>query len=439
MKASALLLDLSNELDAPQARHIQLNRYATGTQPLAYLTDDQRKALDSRLARMAVNIPALAVSSLVERLRVTGYSDPRAWELFTACDFDQLAPQALTDALTYSCGYVLVWAKDGKPVASVERPQECAVLRSPADRTVEAGIKRFNTKTSTEAYLYLPDRVEHWRGRTQNAAASSFELVEVTEHGLGMVPLVPIDNGHSEITDLMPLVDALNAVALHMVIASHAAGFGQKWVSGVDLVETPRIDTDGNPVLDGEGEPIIDVTSPFNEQSTIPWAIAEASETKFGSFNEPTLGGFETAVRVLVSQIMAVSALPSHYLGILTTQPTSADALRASEASLTARAEARQLTFGRAFEQVGKLLLAIDSGRSPQDIPLRVQWADAATRSTAQEADAVVKLVQSGILPVTYALAKLGYRQDEIDAIRAARRAESLDTAGIDLVNRNLG
>ena len=42
-----------------------------------------------------------------------------------------------------------------------------------------------------------------------------------------------------------------------------------------------------------------------------------------------------------------------------------------------------------------------------------------------------MKLVQAGILPVTYALAKLGYSADEIAAIRSAKRAEVLDSQGV--------
>ena len=37
-------------------------------------------------------------------------------------------------------------------------------------------------------------------------------------------------------------------------------------------------------------------------------------------------------------------------------------------------------------------MLAVRDGRDPNMIETRVQWADAATRSVAQEADAVVKL-----------------------------------------------
>ncbi|WP_332522634.1 phage portal protein [Mycolicibacterium mengxianglii] len=381
---------------------------------------------------MSVNIPALAVSALVERLRLSGFSDPRAWQLFTDSDLDQLAPQVMSDALTYGTGYVLVWQKSGKPVATVESPRECAVLRDPADRSVIAGVKRYSTKDSTEAYLYLPDEIQHHRAPQTGAAVSGFVLMESIPNPLGYVPLVPIDNGHSEIADLVPLVDLLNKTLLDMASAGEAAGKPRRWISGLELVEKPRLDEDGNPFLEG-GEPVIDVVSPIDDVNTIQTMISESADTKFGQLPGTDLSGFEAGVRIIVSQIMAVSALPSHYLGILTSQPSSADALRASEASLTARAESRQLTFGRAFEAVGRLLIAISTGLDPESIPLRVQWADAATRSVAQEADAVVKLHQAGLLPASYALAKLGYSDDEITAIRAAKRAEVLDNQGLGL------
>ena len=71
-------------------------------------------------------------------------------------------------------------------------------------------------------------------------------------------------------------------------------------------------------------------------------------------------------MRVLLGQIMAVSALPAHYVGVSTENPASADALRAAEASLTARAEARQATFGRSWEDVARLMQAVRDGTDPQ-------------------------------------------------------------------------
>ncbi|MHA3019526.1 phage portal protein [Mycobacterium sp. BMJ-28] len=429
--SNELLRELLQILDAPQGYYAQLQRYALGRQPLAFLSEASRRALDNRLVRMSVNVPALAVSALTERLRVTGFSDPHVFDLFTAADLDQLVGEVHTDALTYSQGFVLVWVKNGRPVASVESPFQCAVLRDPADRSVIAGVKRFSDKDSTHAYVYTAETVDHYRAPQTGAAVSGFVLVDSVEHHLGAVPLVCFDNHRSEIDDLRDLTDALVKVTLDMVCASHASGLGKRWVVGATLDETPVLDENGDPVIGGDGEPVTTVTTPFDESATT-WAIAENPDTKFGSFPEAQLSGFETAVRVLVSQIQAVSALPSHYLGVLQSQPTSADALRASEASLTARAESKQLLFGRSWEQVGRLLVGVQTNTDTADMALRVQWADAATRSTAQEVDAAVKLVQAG-LPWSWVLKRLNYSADEITEIRAAMRAEALDKQGVGL------
>ena len=155
-------------------------------------------------------------------------------------------------------------------------------------------------------------------------------------------------------------------------------------------------------------------------------AVLGDEQAKFGQFAAADLAGYEASVRVMLGQIMAVSTLPAHYVGVFTHNPACADALRAAEASLTARAEARQATFGRAWEQVAKLMIAVRDGRDPNLInDVRVHWADAATRSVAQEADATVKLFAAGLLPASYALGKLGYPDDEVEKINTARRAES--------------
>ena len=84
--------------------------------------------------------------------------------------------------------------------------------------------------------------------------------------------------------------------------------------------------------------------------------------------------------------------------------------------------------FGRAWEEVGRLVLAVENQADPDDYQLRVRWADPATRSVAQEADAVVKLFQAGLLSRDYALSKIGYSDDEISKITAARTPVAVAT-----------
>ncbi|CCC45989.1 phage portal protein [Mycobacterium canetti] len=427
-------------LDEPAARYNELGLYYKGEQPLAFLSPEAKLALGDRFGRMASNIPRLAVTALAERLRITGFAGDAAdlWDDWIRNDLDQLSGVAHREALLLGDSFVIVWAdKLGRPKVTIESAKQVVAQHDPGTRQITAAAKRWETKTTTEVMLYQPDLISHYRANATGATTVGYNLVGTLANPLGVVPVVNLRNsdlilserGCSEIDDLKPLVDALNKVLVDMMTTSEYTGRPRRWATGIELTEEPVLDDDGNPVLDEvTGEPVTTEVNPIPEGNRA--MISEEQGAKFGQLDAATLTGYENAVNIITAQIMAVSACPAHYIGVMTDNPASADALRAAEASLTARAEARQATFGRGWEQVAKLMLAVRDGRDPMQLEARVQWADAATRSVAQEADAVVKLYQAGLLPASYALAKLGYSDDEIAKIRTARRAEALDAAG---------
>lgn len=438
-----LLTSLMQRLDEPVARYTELDLYYRGEQPLAFLSPEAKVALGQRFGRMASNIPRLAVTALAERLRITGFTGDAAdiWPDWIRNDLDQTSGVAHREALLLGDSYVIVWADAfGRPKVTIESANQVSVQRDPGTRQITAAAKRWTTAKTTEAMLYEPDRITHYRANTTGATTVGYDVVETITNPLGAVPVVGLQNsgrildgyGSSEIDDLKPLVDALNKLLVDMMTTSEFTGRPRRWATGIEVTEEPVIDEQtGLPVM-VDGEPLMREVSPIPEGNRA--MIAEEAAAKFGQLDAANLTGYETAVNVLLGQVMAVSTLPAHYIGVFTDNPASADALRAAEASLTARAEARQATFGRAWEQVARLMVAVRDGRDPMQVDTRVQWADAATRSVAQEADAVVKLFTAGLLPASYALRKLGYSDDEIIAIRTARRSESLDTAGVDLL-----
>lgn len=427
MNQDELLLTLLQRLSEPTGRYAELDRYYTGRQPLAFLSPEAKTALGGRLGVMASNIPRLAVTALAERLRITGFTgDPDLWTDWVRNDLDQTSGVAHREALLLGDAYLIVWAdRFGRPRVTVESAKQVAVLTDPGSRQIVAALKRWEDKTrkSTEAVLYLADRIVLLRAEQVGAVtATGFKVVDELANPLGVVPVVNLRNtdrvlgdyGCSEVDDLKPLVDALNKSLADMMVTSEYVGRPRRWATGIELTEAPVLNEDG------------EETGELTEVNPIPEGaramISENDAAKFGQLASADLAGYEASVRVLLGQVMAVSTLPAHYVGVFTDNPASADALRAAEASLTARAEARQATFGRAWEQVARLMVAARDGRDPQLIDdIRVQWADAATRSVAQEADAVVKLYTAGLLPAGYALGKLGYSDDEITKIRAAQ------------------
>ncbi|OBB71218.1 phage portal protein [Mycobacterium sp. 852014-52144_SCH5372336] len=431
MTQDELLIKLIQRLNEPAARYADLDRYYTGTQPLAFLSPEAKTALGNRFGVMASNIPRLAVTALAERLRITGFvGDSALWADWIRNDLDQTSGVAHREALLLGDSYVLVWAdRFGRPKVTVESAKQVAVQTDPGTREIVAAVKRWEDKdnNTTEAVLYLPDRIVRLRAN-QVGAIQGYDQIDEIANPLGVVPVVNLRNtdrivgdwGFSEVDDLKPLVDALNKSLADMMVTSEYVGRPRRWATGIELTEEPVVDDNGDPVLDEDGQPVVTEVNPIPEGHRA--MISENDQAKFGQLQAADLAGYEASVRVILGQIMAVSTLPAHYVGVFTDNPASADALRAAEASLTARAEARQATFGRSWEQVARLMIAVRDGRDPNLIDdIRIQWADAATRSVAQEADATVKLYAAGLLPASYALGKLGYSDDEILKINAAR------------------
>lgn len=418
--SSDLLIELLQNLNAPQGRYTELDRYASGRQKLAYLSPEARIALPA-LNRIVSNIPGLAVTSLAERLRVTGFKGVDVWGDWLANDLDQSSTILHREVLTLGDAYVIVWARpDGSPLVTVESPRQVAAIRDPATRDITSAVKYWRTKATTEAMVYLPDQIQHWRADTVNAAASALTLVEKLDNPLGAVPVVGFSNqrsilgcGHSEIDDLIPLVDGLNATLAGLAVAQEYTARPRRWATGIELIERPKLDENGQPVLDSDGQPVMEAVNPIPEGNRS--MLSESDQAKFGQLPGADLAGYEAACRIWLQQIMAVSALPAHMVGITTENPSSSEAIRASESALTARAEQRQAMFGRSWEQVARLMVAIRDRVAVDAVRVNVQWRDPSSTSVAAEADAITKLVQAGILSKSGALRRLGFSEDEIE------------------------
>lgn len=432
---------LVKALDAPIGRFNQLDSYWYGRQPLAFLAEEHRKLLDGRLSRLVTNIPRLTVLSIAERLRVQAFDGVSIAQEWEASNMAQNIGTVFREALLLGSSFVLVsTGPDGSPLITVESAKQVTVERDPASREVLSALKRWETLTSTEATLFLPDRIVRFSAPTTGASANAFRIVDEWFNPLGVVPMVPVVNadrlldvdGCSEVWDLLPLVDLANKLLVDMACTSEATGLPRRWATGLQPKEQIVKDADGNPVLDGNGNPVKELVNPVSDD-TYKMAVAASPDAKFGEWEAAPMVGYESAMRVIMSQIGAISALPPAYLAAWDAQPTSADAVRAQESSLVARVESKQLIFAPALETVAALVVAVRDGVDPASVTPRVRWGDPASRSTAQEADAAVKLYQAGVLSRAGTLRKLGYSDDEIAAERAAKRAEALDGQGVNV------
>lgn len=402
--------------------HSRARRYS-GKPGIRYTVD----TLADDYSDFNVNLCKTAVDAVAERIRLKSIDlgdqelTDRARRLIKRTNFNGVLTTLVTEMLALGRSYALVWP-DERGVISVTAESALGVVADvhPVTGQIVRALKQWqrDTPRGREEYaaLYEPEVITIVKGANAN-----IELVEQIPNPLGIVPIVPFINGNrpgdtgtSVIDDLGHLVDALSKVLIDMLVTSEDVARPRRWATGVTLqgksdfqTEWTADNDDGTP---GDYVSFEDDTdeavSPFDERNRM-WT-AESEAAKFGQLDGANLNGYRTAVDLLVMQIMAVSDLPAHMVGITTANPGSADGIRASEAGLTARAESKTYIVAKAIETIVSIMLAMDTGRLPNDFHPAAHFANPGTRSIAQEADAITKLHALGIVTTEEAREMMG-------------------------------
>lgn len=411
-----------------------MDSYYEGRQPLSYMAPEIVNELQDRMRQVVINWPQLVVDSLEERLDIEGfrYADSETteedlWSIWQANDLDEGSQQAHIDALALGRAYVIVGANDedvSTPIITAESALDVFAERDPRTRQVLAAIKRWEepgagsvpTKMAT---LYLPN------GRYTFAMDKGVWTENTDErdpHSLGQVTVVPIANrprlqysgGISELRAVIPLSDAACKIATDMMLSAEYHAMPRRWATGASLDD----------FADQNGQPLGALSSLAGRL----WAN-EDSNVKYGQFPEASLTNFHETINALARLVASLTGLPPAFLGLSTSNPPSADAIRASETRLVKRAERRQRAFGGPWERVMRLALLVRDGElDPATRSLETVWRDPATPTYAQKADAVVKLHSAGLLPTEQAWEDLGYSAEQRVRMREMQE-DALDRA----------
>jgi hypothetical protein len=397
----------------------RLDKYLEGEQPLKYMAKAMEDEIGDRVHQLIINILRYGAEAYENRLDIKGFryrgvssSDEELWRIWQSNDLDEQSQQAHLDSIALERTYAIVGSgdeDDADPIVTVESPFQVFAERDPRTRRVSAAIKRWAEGEGNDqvqrATLYLPDSTESF-AFFKNAWWSTGPA---DEHEMGRVPVVPLVNnprilrpdGRSEFSDIIEIADALNKMATDMMISGEYHAMPRRWATA--LTADDFVDKDGNPI------------GVWSRDAGRLWAT-ESKDTKFGQFNETDLKVFHESMKLLIQIGSQLLALPPHYMSFVGDNPTSADAIRSSETQLVKRVERKQTYLGGAWEEVQRLVLRIKTGQwDPAAMSLETQWRNPATPTVAQEADAIVKKVQAGIVPIEQAREDLGYTQEQRD------------------------
>lgn len=430
---------LNSALEQIDQRRGRLDPYLKawhGESPAAYLSKSSAEALDKRVRRLAVNFPRLVVSSLVDRMRVTGFrrqgqadTESAAWSRWRQAGLVAGSELIHTDRLLYGSAYVTIWGhrqRTRQPVAMLDSPLTAWADVDPATGEVLRGVRRWSSGGRSRAVLLEQDRITRWESTAADpmAGAGWRQDGAAVDNPWGQVPMIPFTrrssttdhDGTSAVADVLDLTDAQSKILQDAMVHSEYFARPRRWATGLEIVE----DDDGKPI------------DPFGQQRLMQ---SEDPDTRFGQLDPARLDGYADLSATITQQIGALTGLPAHYLGLHGDQPANADSVRAAETQLVSRAFSEQRQAEQPWGHVAGWLDAIATGAADVPADYLPVWADPETRTPAQAADAAVKLHGIGVPLRTLLRAPLRYEDHEITAIMANRSTELVERAGLDIAD----
>jgi hypothetical protein len=392
----ALVNKLNDQLNASSGDDERLGKYYQGAQRLEHIGLAVPPEL--RKFEMVVNWNRVTVDSIEQRQRVKTFMLPGEdkgstvlREHWDANNLDSESRLLHRDKLIYGRGFVCVGSnpEDAEhPLITVESPLEMTAIVDPRTRRISSALRVYGgtTEDPTPKYatLYEPNStvwLESQRG--------SWVEVDRDDHKLGRVPIVMFLNrrrtgdwlGESEMTDVIPLVDAAARSLTGLQLAAETIIVPKRYVLGVSKGD----------FVDSEGKPLPAWEAYFGSL----WANQNA-DAKVGQLPGADLKNFHETVNHYGQLVSSVTGLPLRYLGQNSVNPAAEGAIRADESRLVLNVEGKNDNDGDGWAWVQGIAERFRTGEWPRANQIKTEWHDPGTPTFAQKADALQKMHGGG-------------------------------------------
>lgn len=432
MTPDDLRVHLTQHLLATQPTLDKMAGLYDGTLPLAYIDPEVLRTMKGRIKPVSCNLARLAADAVVQRLTISGFrtgpddvADDDLAQLWRRTKMPSTSALTMLDATVLGRGFLMVWAgADGRPVITAESPTTTVVQRDPITREVTAALKRWRAMDgATHTIVITPDVIREYVSAmvapSDPLIAFDFPmggedaaLVREDPNTLGLVPVVPVVNrpmttapdGASDLLELLDPVSALSKLSSDMMTGSEAAAIPRRYVA------TPSVMTEEQAREVQEGI-IKSLMSPGGTKVSVLGGGATLNE-----LTASDLAGFRTGIELLIDEVAALASLPGYWVRSATSNPTSADAIRAAEHRLSVKVRQRQEWFGPAFADAMRLAQLVRDGYAdPRLDDLVTMWADPSPRTISQEADAATRLFATGVVDRRGALELMQFPPLEVE------------------------
>lgn len=390
---------LKRDLDSRSMNDELLFRYYQGRQRVEQLG----MAIPPAMRRFLVitNWCRTVVDTINDRQQVRSLilpgeetADPTLRAIWDANNLQSHLAMFNRDRMIYGRAFMSVGAnEDDKslPFVRVESPREMVAEVDRRREVVTAAARFYGSTpaglTPTHVTLYLPDQTV-WVARGDDGRWAE---IDRDRHGLGVVPVVMHLNrrmtggwsGESQMTDIIPLVDAAARSLTNLQFAQEAHGIPRMFMTGVATGDF--VDADGAPIPQFEAyfDAIHTITNPAG---------------KVGQLDAADLKNFETALNIYGTQAAVATGFPARYFGLFSANPPTEGSIRADEARLVRSVESQNDEVGMSLGWTGALALRFATGREVEGNRVRADFFDPATPTIAQREDALAKRKAAGVL-----------------------------------------
>lgn len=420
-----------------KARNDLRDRYYLSHVPLKNLGISLPRELEGRI-RPRVDWPRKAVLALANRSVLDGYTAKDAEvtdelrAISEANGLKSLYRRNVIGQLKHCCGFWTVTdAGDGSPVISAYPATAASALWDDALKSIRCGLvvvesaarQGTDDRVPTLVGVYEPGCVIELRADGDRWSAA------YRPHGMGRPLMEPMPYeptlerpfGQSRITrTVMSITDDAVREKARSEVAAEFAAFPQKWLLGTD---TETIN-DGNRYSAAMGVMQEVAKDPDGDSPTI-WQSPQL-----------TMQPHIDYMRSLAAQFAGETDLPLSSLGVVSDNPSSAEAIYAAKEDLVIDAQNLNRSNAQALRSVALMALAVAHGTdwaTERDAGHGIEpmFRDEARPSVVSMSDALLKQVQAipWLADTSVALEMLGYTEEQRQRMQADKKRAQADAA----------
>ena len=397
-------------------------RYHAGDHDLQFATERWRNVFGKLFRQLKLNLCPVLVDTPKARLRIEKWEfdnqlddeeeetlalppdvvksarriERRAAEVWRRNRMPKRAGEVHDESLTTGDAYVIVWPNaQGQATFYPHLAGTVAVEHDPENPGhLTRGAKAWFASGRVRLTLYFRDRIEKYVSaqEAKSLPTDAYAFVPYVEsdaggpiepwplpNPYGKVPIFHFANnaamgglGHSEITDLCSVQDALNKSIKDMMVSMEFASYRQRYATGIELPVDPTTGQSYNP---------------FEAGADRLWHVPDA-EAKFGEFSESDIAKFLEVKQGFQADMALAARIPLHHFTLRGGDVPSGDAMELLDAPLADKVLDRQTGFGCTWADAMRLALEIEGEAGASVSPL---WCDAHARTQLSRLTVIAK------------------------------------------------